>query len=106
MAGHMGNRLRTAQNLLVMRVDLGDNLIFLKGAVAGPPGAYVRVSDAIKNCVSRAQDRARRMAAGLTDADLSGIGNGIASRPFPAATKEMVQQAGLPQSILYDNGRK
>lgn len=106
MAGHMGNRLRTQQNLLVMRVDLADNLVFLKGCVAGHKGNFVKVSDAIKNCVSRGRERQRRTALGLTDQPLVGVGNGISTLPFPAATKTMVQQMGLPDSILYDNEKK
>jgi len=106
MAGHMGNRLRTQQNLLVMRVDTVDNLVFLKGCVAGHNGNFVKISDAIKNCVSRGRERQRRTALGLSDQPLVGVGNGVASLPFPAATKSMVKEMGLPQSILYNNERK
>ena len=49
MAGHMGNVMRTAQNLEVVRVDDDRNLILLKGAVPGPKGGNVVLSPAIKS---------------------------------------------------------
>jgi large subunit ribosomal protein L3 len=106
MAGHMGNRLRTAQNLLVMRVDIADNLVFLKGAIPGSPGKFVRVTDSIKKCVSQARERQRRTVLGISDTPLTGVGNGVASLPFPVATPEMVQKLGLPSSIIYNNEKK
>lgn len=106
MAGHMGNRLRTVQNLLVMRVDTVDNVVFLKGCLAGPPGSFVRVQDALKKCISQGRERERRTVMGLSDTELPGLGNGVASLPFPAASKDMVQQLGLPESIMYNAERK
>jgi large subunit ribosomal protein L3 len=43
MAGHMGNSRVTVQNLRVARVDPENNLLFVRGAVPGPTGAYVVV---------------------------------------------------------------
>src|SRR5437868_10781232 len=43
MAGHLGNARVTVQNLRVVRVDQENNLLFLRGAVPGPPGGYVVV---------------------------------------------------------------
>jgi len=48
MSGHMGNVMRTAQNLEVVRVDEERNLILLKGAVPGPKGGDVVLSPAAK----------------------------------------------------------
>lgn len=106
MAGHMGNRLRTLQNLLVMRIDTTENLVYLKGALPGPPGGFVRVRDSIKKCVSQARERQRRTLLGLSETPLTGVGNGVESLPFPAATPEMVKQLNLPVSILYNNEKK
>jgi large subunit ribosomal protein L3 len=41
MAGHMGNKRVTVQNLEVLRVDPERNLVAIKGAVPGPPGGLV-----------------------------------------------------------------
>jgi large subunit ribosomal protein L3 len=43
MAGHLGNARITVQNLRVARVDQENNLLFVRGAVPGPPGGYVVV---------------------------------------------------------------
>ena len=48
MAGHMGDRQRTQQNLEVVRTDPERGLIFLKGSVPGHKGAWLTVKDAIK----------------------------------------------------------
>ncbi len=48
MAGHMGNKQRTAQNLEVVRVDLERNLLLIKGAVPGAKGGEVIVRPAVK----------------------------------------------------------
>jgi large subunit ribosomal protein L3 len=48
MAGHMGARNRTQQNLEIVRTDAVRGLLFVKGSVPGHKGAWVTVSDAIK----------------------------------------------------------
>lgn len=48
MAGHMGAKRVTVQNLEVVRVDAEDNLILVKGAVPGPKKALVEVREAVK----------------------------------------------------------
>lgn len=48
MAGHMGGRNRTQQNLEIVRTDPIRGLLFVKGSVPGHKGAWLTVSDAIK----------------------------------------------------------
>jgi large subunit ribosomal protein L3 len=48
MAGHMGNVRRTAQNLVIVRVDTDRNLLLIKGAVPGHAGGKVIVRPAVK----------------------------------------------------------
>jgi large subunit ribosomal protein L3 len=48
MAGHMGARNRTQQNLEVVRTDPIRGLLFIKGSVPGHKGAWLTVSDAVK----------------------------------------------------------
>jgi large subunit ribosomal protein L3 len=43
MAGHLGNARVTVRNMTVARVDQENNLLFVRGAVPGPPGGYVMV---------------------------------------------------------------
>jgi large subunit ribosomal protein L3 len=48
MAGHMGARNRTQQNLEIVRTDATRGLLFVKGSVPGHKGGWLTVSDAIK----------------------------------------------------------
>lgn len=51
MAGHLGNARRTAQNLVVVRVDVERNVLLVKGAVPGSKGGDVIVRPAAKSGV-------------------------------------------------------
>lgn len=48
MAGHLGARRVTVQNLLVVRHDSDRGLIMVRGAVPGAKGSYVLIRDAVK----------------------------------------------------------
>jgi large subunit ribosomal protein L3 len=48
MAGRMGGRRFTVQNLAVQAVDTENNLLLIKGAVPGPKGALILVRTAAK----------------------------------------------------------
>ena len=48
MAGHMGDRERTQQNLEVVRVDDERGLIFVKGSVPGGKNTWLTVVDSVK----------------------------------------------------------
>jgi large subunit ribosomal protein L3 len=43
MAGHMGVERKTIKNLRVMKVNTEENILFVRGAVPGPNGAYVLI---------------------------------------------------------------
>ncbi|MFS0737394.1 50S ribosomal protein L3 [Sphingomonas sp. 1P06PA] len=48
MAGHMGDRQRTQQNLEIVRTDVERGLLFVKGSVPGAKGTWLLVRDAVK----------------------------------------------------------
>ena len=48
MAGHMGDKQRTQQNLEVVRVDDERGLIFVKGSVPGAKNSWMTIKDAVK----------------------------------------------------------
>jgi large subunit ribosomal protein L3 len=53
MAGHMGNRRVTVQNLEVVGIDEERGLVLVKGGVPGARGGYVRISDAVKRALPK-----------------------------------------------------
>lgn len=71
MAGHMGQRTRTTQNLKVVGTDLDRGLLLVEGAVPGSKGGFVTVCDAVK----------RKAAEGL---------------PYPAAVKGVGKAEAAP----------
>ena len=81
MAGHMGARNRTQQNLEVVRTDPIRGLLFIKGSVPGHKGSWLTVTDAIK----------------LPRHD---------SAPFPAGlvdTKAKIDESEIPAAGLVDD---
>jgi large subunit ribosomal protein L3 len=81
MAGHMGARNRTQQNLEIVRTDPIRGLLFVKGSVPGHKGAWLTVADAIK----------------LPRHD---------SAPYPAGlfdTKAKIDESELPVAGLVDD---
>jgi large subunit ribosomal protein L3 len=48
MAGHLGDKQRTTQNLVVARIDTARQLLLIKGAVPGAKGGQVIVRPAVK----------------------------------------------------------
>ena len=53
MAGHMGSRKVTTQNLEVVSTDEEAGLILVRGAVPGARGGWVTISDAVKKPVNK-----------------------------------------------------
>ena len=53
MAGHMGARRRTMQNLTVVRIDADKEVILVRGAVPGPEGGDVVIKPAVKTKKSK-----------------------------------------------------
>ena len=49
MAGHMGDKLRTIQNIEIVKSDLENNLLYLKGSIPGSKNTEVLVKKAVKN---------------------------------------------------------
>ena len=49
MAGHMGDKYRTIQNLEIIKSDLENNLIFVKGSVPGSKNSIVLIQKNAKN---------------------------------------------------------
>ena len=48
LAGHLGHEKVTVQNLSIVKIDVENNLIAIKGAIPGPKGSYVVIIDTCK----------------------------------------------------------
>ena len=80
MAGHMGARNRTQQNLEIVRTDVERGLLFVRGSVPGHKGSWLLVKDAVK------VPRPRR-------------------RPYPAGILEIAARSkhrGAPAGMVED----
>ncbi len=49
MAGHMGDKLRTIQNIEIIKTDVDNNLIYLKGSIPGAKNSEVMIKKSVKN---------------------------------------------------------
>tara|TARA_B100000809_G_scaffold227010_1_gene239076 strand:- start:830 stop:1540 length:711 start_codon:yes stop_codon:yes gene_type:complete len=49
MAGHMGNKLRTIQNIEIIKSDNENNLLYLKGSIPGSKNTEVIIKKSVKN---------------------------------------------------------
>jgi len=49
MAGHMGDKLRSMQNLEIIKTDIDNELIYLKGSIPGSKNSEVLLKKAVKN---------------------------------------------------------
>ena len=75
MAGHMGARNRTQQNLEVVLTDIPRGLIFVKGSVPGHKGGWLIVKDSVK--IARPDEA-----------------------PYPAGLKELLKKADLEEAPI------
>jgi len=97
MAGHMGNKRVTVQNLAVVRIDTALDLIFVKGAVPGVDDAHVLIRDAKKIVAVGSHNQAK----GLYEKVLP---KGVDDLPFPAGTAELAK--ALPPIIEAPSYRR
>ena len=49
MAGHMGDKLRTMQNIEIIKTDVENELLYLKGSIPGSKNSEVLVRKSVKN---------------------------------------------------------
>ena len=49
MAGHMGDKLRTMQNIEIIKTDLENELLYLKGSIPGAKNSEIMVRKSVKN---------------------------------------------------------
>ena len=62
MAGHMGDKLRTMQNIEIIKTDLENELLYLKGSIPGSKNSEVLVKSSVKNIVKLTIDEKIKIA--------------------------------------------
>ena len=87
MAGHMGARNRTQQNLEIVRTDAERGLLFVKGSVPGSKGGWLMVTDAVK--LPRPSDAP--YPAGLKTADNNNASEAPAAETAAPAADESTE---------------
>ena len=53
MAGHMGDKFRTMQNIEIIKTDLENELLYLKGSIPGSKNSEVLVKGSVKNVTKK-----------------------------------------------------
>jgi large subunit ribosomal protein L3 len=71
MAGHMGDKLRTMLNLEIVKSDLENNLLYLKGSIPGSKNSTVLLRGAVKD-ISRKTLKEKHEAKVKAAADKKG----------------------------------
>jgi large subunit ribosomal protein L3 len=71
MAGHMGDKLRTIQNLEIIKSDIENNLIFVKGSVPGSKNSLVLIQKHVKKInrtsTTEKQEKAQSQSSSTTE---------------------------------------
>ena len=49
MAGHMGSKMRTKQNIEIIKTDLENDIMYLKGSIPGSKNTEVLIKKSVKN---------------------------------------------------------
>ena len=85
MAGRMGSDRVTVQNLRIVKMDRGRNLLYVEGAVPGSKGNFVEIRDAVKKPLWR------------TDKVMDGVDR----PPIPTAEyDETIDGCGQPHDVM------
>ena len=100
MAGHMGAKRNTTQNIQVVSVDDEDGVILLHGAVPGPKNGWVLISDAIKAKLPEGVP----FPAGLLVSDSANTTDEVVSKEAhsddpPASIEAVANTAGDPNAV-------
>ena len=106
MAGHMGDRQRTIQNLQVVAADEDRGLIFIKGGLPGSKGSWISLKDAVKKAVPNDVP----YPAGLKDTLLSSDNKDVKIEEVSAMEAEASESkveavANVKEETLSDNNQ-
>jgi len=99
MAGHMGDRQRTMQNLQVVASDDDRGLIFIKGGLPGSKGSWISLKDAIKKAVPSDVP----YPAGIKGTSLKSDKEDIKVEKMPTGEDTPIEKAAIIEPGLSNN---
>ncbi|WWC73587.1 mitochondrial 54S ribosomal protein uL3m [Kwoniella pini CBS 10737] len=96
MAGHMGTKTRTTQNLLVHRIDTILNLIYVRGSIPGSDDSFISIIDSKKLLKSKSKLNLKK---GKSENEW--LSNNVLSLPTPAGTSERIKNENWPAIVEW-----
>lgn len=103
MAGHMGDKNTTVQNLEIEKIDLDENVLLVKGAVPGSIGSFVKVTPSIKDGAKLSLEPIVEEAVDAANETEEVVEN-VAEVATPEAPKEENQNTEVKETVDADAG--
>ena len=103
MAGHMGDRNTTVQNLEIEKIDIDENVLLVKGAVPGSIGSFVKVTPSIKDGAKLSLEPIIEEASD-TATETEEVVENITEVATPEAPKEESQNTEAKETVAADAG--
>jgi len=103
MAGHMGDRNTTVQNLEIEKIDIDENVLLVKGAVPGSIGSFVKVTPSIKDGAKLSLEPIVEEASD-TATETEEVVENITEVATPEAPKEESQNTEAKETVDADAG--
>ncbi len=103
MAGHMGDKNTTVQNLEIEKIDLDENVLLVKGAVPGSIGSFVKVTPSIKDGAKLSLEPIVEEAVDAASETEEVVEN-VAEVATPEAPKEETQNTEVKETVDADAG--
>ena len=93
MAGHMGDKNTTVQNLEIEKIDLEDNVLLVKGAVPGSIGSFLKITPSIKG------DEKLSLEAPVDEAPVEDVSAKGAAIDETEVEKAPVEEAAVEETV-------
>ena len=103
MAGHMGDRNTTVQNLEIEKIDIDENLLLVKGAVPGSIGSFVKITPSIKDGANLSLEPIVEEAID-TATEIEEVVENTAEVATPEAPKKESQNTEAEETVDADAG--
>lgn len=103
MAGHMGDRNTTVQNLEIEKIDIDENVLLVKGAVPGSIGSFVKITPSIKDGANLSLEPIVEEAID-TATEIEEVVENTAEVATPEAPKKESQNTEAEETVDADAG--